>query len=144
MPLLSERGRRPTQDEGSRWFCPWRWARGWSTWLSPGPLSYTTVLCPMPTHLLPPGRPACLCLSMDFWSPPRCLWLSPPPPSSTGAPKGKNCSLPQSDICVYRGTPSLFLIHTSHVFERYRCQTNCIYYIMINSLPPFLINQRHP
>lgn len=75
--------------------------------------------------------------------PPRCLRLSLPPTRYRGS-WGKHTAAPGVPRVFIEGPPLLFLTHRSRVFERYGCQTSCIYYIMINSLPPFLINQRHP
>jgi len=75
--------------------------------------------------------------------PPRCLRLSLPSTRYRGS-WGKHAAAPGVPCVFTEGPPLLFLTHKSRVFERYGCQTSCIYYIMINSLPPFLINQRHP
>lgn len=76
--------------------------------------------------------------------PPRCLRLSLPPPTRYRGSWDKHAAAPRVPRVFIEGPPLLFLTHRSRVFERYGCQTSCIYYIMINSLPPFLINQRHP
>ena len=75
--------------------------------------------------------------------PPRCLRLSLPSTRYRGS-WGKHAAAPGVPCVFTEGPPLLFLTHRSRVFERYGCQTSCIYYIMINSLPPFLIHQRHP
>lgn len=124
MPLLSERGGQPTQDEGSRWACPWRWAAGWWTWLSPGPRpkGFKTSHHRSLPNFHPPAAtwPARLLLSLCallvrcFHQPlgaRGCHRL----PSSTGAPGAKTVASPRVPYVFIEG-PFHYFSHTQAMF----------------------------